>query len=89
MSESISKTPRTSPAFQSVFGESLVVLWQLTQACAVMISAAAVRTTCLLSCISARENVALGLAIRNFSLVVETRQVVDRLGLEMDNYCTA
>src|ERR1700709_243859 len=65
ITELISSTPRTSPSFQSCFGEFGSELWQLTQDCDDIVSATAVRTTCLPSWMSSRENVPFGFADRN------------------------
>ena len=65
ITEATSITPRTSPSFQSFFGEFGSELWQFTQDCADMVSATAVRTTYLPLILTSRENVSFGLATRN------------------------
>jgi len=59
-----SRTPLTSPSFQSVLGDCGWELWQLTQAGDTMVSATATRTTCLPSRTSLRESVAVGSATK-------------------------
>src|SRR5262249_40352427 len=64
MTDVTSRTPRTSPIFQSVLGEPGMELWQSTHDCATIVSATATRTICLPLRSSPREKVDFGLAVR-------------------------